>query len=137
MFGAIHDGEIRLNTFGTIVREEWLRTEAMRREVRLDAFVVMPNHFHGIVVIEEVGGAEDRVSSESTPFASPAHTLGALVRGFKTSVTVRINTARDTPRAPFWQRSFYDHIIDDEDDLEHIRYYIQTNPATWDSDPNQ
>src|SRR6476620_9929391 len=75
LFGAIHDGEMRLSPFGVIVEDEWLRTQQIRREVRLDAFVIMPNHFHGIVVIEEFeGDAEVRLSSEPTPFNSPSRT---------------------------------------------------------------
>jgi REP element-mobilizing transposase RayT len=52
IFGQITDGEVGLSAEGRIVREEWLRTEIIRKEITLDAYVIMPNHFHGIVVIE-------------------------------------------------------------------------------------
>ena len=51
LFGEILDGEMRLNDIGTVVRNEWLNSERMRREIHLDTFVVMPNHIHGVVFI--------------------------------------------------------------------------------------
>jgi len=52
LFGEVVDGEMHLNAYGQIVEAKWLRSEEMRREVLLDAYVIMPNHFHGIVFIE-------------------------------------------------------------------------------------
>jgi hypothetical protein len=53
LFGEIVDGEMRMNQFGHIVAAEWLRTAELRAEIALGEFVVMPNHFHGIVLITD------------------------------------------------------------------------------------
>ncbi|HYO87345.1 MAG TPA: hypothetical protein VER79_01785, partial [Candidatus Limnocylindrales bacterium] len=60
--------------------------------------------------------------------------LGAIVRGYKSAVTKRVNDLRGTPAAPVWQRNDYDHIFRDESDLNAIRAYIETNPARWGED---
>ena len=95
LFGEVVDGDVRLNKFGHIVREEWEISAVIRREIELDAFVVMPNHVHGIVIIT-VGnvGATGRSPLRSGP---PKRSLGALVGGFKSAVTKRINDLRGTP----------------------------------------
>jgi putative transposase len=60
--------------------------------------------------------------------------LGALIAGFKFSVTKRINEIRDTPGAPVWQRNYYEHIIRDENDYLRIAQYITENPQRWAED---
>jgi REP element-mobilizing transposase RayT len=55
LFGDVVDGEMRLNDAGRTVRDEWLKSQAIRNEIALDAFVVMPNHFHGIAIIRRRG----------------------------------------------------------------------------------
>ena len=64
-------------------------------------------------------------------FKSPSRSLGALVRGFKSAVTIRINAMRDTPGTPVWQRNYYDHIIRSEREYEEVAAYIANNPANW------
>ncbi|MEH2045144.1 hypothetical protein [Nostoc sp.] len=54
LFGEVVDGTMQLNDFGQIVAEEWERSPNLRQEIKLDAWIVMPNHFHGIVFIEPV-----------------------------------------------------------------------------------
>ncbi|PPT07917.1 hypothetical protein CKA32_002715 [Geitlerinema sp. FC II] len=51
LFGEIIDSQINLNIYGKIVAEEWMRSSEIRQEIMLDAWVVMPNHFHGLVEI--------------------------------------------------------------------------------------
>ncbi|MEI7590680.1 MAG: hypothetical protein WCJ49_05150 [Deltaproteobacteria bacterium] len=55
LFGNVVDGEMVLNSVGEIVRDEWLRTEAMRYDICMDVFIVMPNHLHGIIMIGRRG----------------------------------------------------------------------------------
>jgi putative transposase len=64
-------------------------------------------------------------------FRSPSHTIGAMVRGFKSATTARINTLRGTPGTPVWQRNYYEQIIRDEDSLNRVRAYVSSNPARW------
>lgn len=147
LFGCIADGEMRLNDYGVIVREEWLKTKEYRPNVELidDEFVVMPNHFHGIVHIIESETQSCKSDDEQlvrayshTPLrvhdklTSPSKTLGSMVRGFKAAVTTRINTLLCTPGQPVWLRNYYEHIIRSEKDYENIVNYIYLNPLNWD-----
>jgi REP element-mobilizing transposase RayT len=136
VFGEIVGETMRLNASGEIVQEEWLRTPLIRPEVELDIFVVMPNHFHGIVVIrDDVVGAHGRAPLQPTVQSGSLHrapkSLSSLMAGFKSAATKHINELRDTPGAPVWQRSFYDRIIRNEEGLNKARQYIENNPARW------
>ena len=89
--------------------------------------MVMPNHFHGIIVINNVGTGFKPVPTE--------HGLSEIVRGFKTFSSRKINHLN--PSLNFsWQRSFYDHIIRTEKTLGKIREYITNNPLRWEFDRN-
>jgi len=140
-FGDIVAGAMRLNEYGGIVRDEWKKSEQIRAEIASDAFVVMPNHFHGIVFI--VAGRVDRFCGGDRPVAPTGaingpkpKSIGALVAGFKSAVTKSINTHRATPGAPVWQRNYYEHVIRNDDDLNRIRDYIASNPLRWMEDEN-
>ena len=122
LFGDIYDGIMHVNRFGRVATDEWHRSEALRAEVHLDAFVVMPNHVHGIVVIAPPG--EDAptnprgytVSDVATQRAASLpgtkrtnvdpKSLGAFVRAYKSAVTRGINQRRQTVGARVWQRGF-------------------------------
>lgn len=145
LFGRVVDGEMVLNDFGRIVTDEWERSGAIRAEIELDEYVVMPNHFHAIVNIFESNGTGDRPADRTgdrpsdrtgdrpvAPTNGPRpRSLGALIAGFKSSVTVRINAMRNTPGIPVWQRNYYDHIIRSDREYEEIAAYIANNPANW------
>ena len=133
LFGGIADGEMRVDGYGEVVRDEWLRSVQIRREIELDAFVVMPNHVQGIVVIRDVG-AHGRAPLPSPPHRPP-RSLASFVAGFKSVSTKRINAIRGTPGVPVWQRNYYEHVIRDDDDLGRVRRYIAENPLRWDEDP--
>ncbi|MDX1546197.1 MAG: transposase, partial [Rhodothermales bacterium] len=64
-------------------------------------------------------------------FRSPSGTVGAIVRGYKSAVTVRINRVRGTPGVPVWQRNYWERIVRTPRELDHIRRYIDQNPARW------
>ena len=140
LFGEIVGGEMRLNPFGEIIKEEWLLTAEIRHEITLDAFVIMPNHFHAIVLIyNDVLRATGRsplpkYGKSLYPHGPTPKSLGALVAGFKSSATKRINILRNAPGVPLWQRNYYEHIIRDEEDYERIFNYIATNPTHWAED---
>jgi putative transposase len=133
IFGQFVNGDIALNEFGQIVSEEWTRSAAIRQEIELDAFIVMPNHIHGIVIITNRSvGATGRSPLLAGP---PKHSLGPFIGGFKSAATKRINEIRSTPGLPIWQRNYYEHIIRYEESLDRIREYVLTNPAGWEFDP--
>jgi len=113
LFGEIVVGAMLLNELGGIVTEEWTRTPDVRREVVLDAYVVMPNHLHGVVLIDS-DRAKMRAAVPRTgrmPYAptlrSPAQTVGSIVRGFKATVTRRVGALCGTPDVRVWQRNCY------------------------------
>ena len=134
IFGEIHNSEMHVNSYGTIVLEEWKKSEQIRKEIQMGEYVIMPNHFHGIVYIHATGTVgRDRLVARSTAGLQPK-SLGAFIAGFKSSVTSQINKIRNTPGSPIWQRNYYEHIIRDDDDFIRILQYIEINPAKWEID---
>ncbi len=135
LFGKVVKGEMRLNAWGRIVREEWFKTEAIRPYVELNdnEFVVMPNHIHGIIwIVDDVGdvGATRRIAP-TMPRGPVPGSIGAIVGQFKSAVTRQINALRGTSGAPVWQRNYYEHVIRTERALNAIRRYITENPWRW------
>lgn len=112
------DGEpgaaILLSDIGKIVAERWNAIPEQYPHVSLDVHQVMPNHFHGLLFIEE---------------QKNGITLGVIINQFKGACTSRIRAGGY--RNFSWQQRFHDHIVRDEKDLERIRFYIQKNPAAW------
>jgi len=140
LFGEIVEGKVVLSVFGKIVEDEWHKTKQMRQGVDLDAFIVMPNHIHGIIVLMGIPISTDRsrgtMHRAPTPqfeqFGRPtANSIPTIIRGIKSSVTQRINHIRGTPGQPVWQRNYYEHVIRNEIDLVKTREYIQNNPLKW------
>jgi REP element-mobilizing transposase RayT len=116
-----------------MVETEWRRTGELRANVVLDEYVVMPNHFHGILLVKDDGrgtarGAPTTVERFSRPTEGSVPTI---VRSFKSAVTKAVNRARQTPGARVWQRNYYEHVIRYEESLSEIRGYIACNPARW------
>jgi len=128
-FGDVKNGKMVLNEVGEIVKEEWLRTKEMRKKVDLDYFVIMPNHFHGIIIIE---GCEYVETHGHASLHTIKNNLSHVVRGFKSACTTRIHL--NVNKFFSWQSRFYDHIIRNEKDLYRIREYIRNNPIKWELD---
>jgi len=128
-FGSITDGQIVLNDSGAIVEDAWRDLPSHYLNLDLDAFIVMPNHFHAIAILDKDGA--DRFGNLSL---RKGHDLSEIVRGFKTWSARRVNEHEGNTGIPLWQRSFYDHIIRDDKDLESIREYIVNNPFKWELD---
>jgi REP element-mobilizing transposase RayT len=106
--------------------------------VELDAFTIMPNHLHGVVIIREsCRGTLQRALTQTERFAQPtSNSIPTIVRLFKSATTLRINVLRGAPGAPVWQRGYYEHVVRNEQELMAIREYILSNPARWDEDEN-
>lgn len=130
IFGEIVDGSMVLNNVGEIVEKCWNDLPDHYMNIILDSHVIMPNHFHGIIVIDDVPLVWAGLK--------PAHTRGLpeFVRALKTFSARRINKSRQTTGIPVWQRNYYEHIIRDEAELNGIRQYISDNPKNWESDDN-
>lgn len=135
MFGEIVNGVMNLNPLGEIARREWFKTAELRPYVELyeDEFVVMPNHAHGILWMNDDVGAERRSAPRDMPHVT-AGSLGAIVRAYKSAVTYAINAARQTRGMVVWQRNYYEHIIRKDAELNRIRKYIVNNPLKWADD---
>jgi REP element-mobilizing transposase RayT len=135
LFGDVINGAMQLNDFGAIVAEEWQRSAIIRSNLELDAWVVMPNHFHGIVTINNPVGAQ-RVAplpicnQHANKLHRQPQSLGSFVAGFKRSTTKRINEIKETPGVPVWQRNYYEHIIRNEETWHRLRQYIANNPIS-------
>jgi REP element-mobilizing transposase RayT len=138
VFGEVTDGEMILSDAGRIAEEEWLRSTQIRRELTAGAFVVMPNHLHGIVTVEpndpsaHVGA--HGVRPVSIPPGRSRGSIGSFVAGFKSAATRRINEAHDTVGTSVWQRNYYEHVVRGEDDYYRIVEYIRDNPRRWAED---
>ncbi len=132
ILGEVVDGVMRLNGLGKVIAAEWRRTADIRPQVVLNEFVVMPNHFHAIVTMEV---SRRGVLPYARPsFQSPSQTIGAVIRGFKSATTKRINEIRGTVGVAVWQRNYYEHVIRHENELTRIREYVVNNPLQWSLD---
>ncbi|MBW8010187.1 MAG: transposase [Chloroflexi bacterium] len=125
--------EVQLTKEGTIVKKVWEDLPEHFENIKLDRFVVMPNHVHGIVWI-----LEDNEPHVGARHASPLPrsgpkpgSLGTIIGSFKSAATKQINQFRNTTGSPFWQRNYYEHILRDDRDLFKHRKYIQENPIKW------
>ncbi len=119
-FGTVHNATVELNDAGRTVDRFWRLIPTRHRSVQLDAFVVMPDHFHGLLVL--TGQTNDHPS------------LPRIMQWFKTWTTNEYATGvTEMGWAPFegklWHTGYYDHICQSEDDIERIRAYIRENPA--------
>ncbi|MDD5090928.1 MAG: transposase [Candidatus Wallbacteria bacterium] len=130
LLGEITDGEMKINHFGEIVTGELLRTAKIRPNVSIDEYVVMPNHFHAIIVIDTSCRGTLQRAPTMESFGKPTtNSIPTIVRLIKSITTKRINLTRGMPAAPVWQRGYFDRIIRDALELERIRQYIAENPG--------
>ena len=141
-FGEISNGNVMLNDAGITAREEWTKTPKIRKNVRLDEFIIMPNHIHGIIQIDNSLLSKPKPGrgvlqyaptyGVDPKFISPQNNLGSMIRGFKSSTTKRIRSAGLLNFQ--WQRNYYDRVVRNEKELSAIRDYIKRNPLHWDQD---
>ncbi len=147
LFGEVADGAMRPNGAGEMATRLWHEMPARFSDLEVDAFVVMPNHIHGILVLSDVGAPlvsargeaiETGAATRAAPTA-PRATIGDIVGAFKSLFTVEyIRGVRDgrwpAGNRRVWQRNYYEHVIRDESDLARVRRYIEENPLRWEFD---
>lgn len=142
-FGEVINDVMRLNAAGLVVQHEWEHLPQRFSTMRLDEFVVMPNHLHGIVVIVNSPVGASLVDAQPSAGTSPAPTgrptLSEIIGAFKSITTNEyIQGVREFGWPQFnrrvWQRNFYDHIIRNEREYNAIRQYIRNNPLKWGMD---
>ena len=136
LFGDVVNDEMRLNEAGRIAEKVWREIPDHFDNVDIDAFIAMPNHVHGIIVITYTHVGARHASPLHRPHRQSKPTLGTIVGSYKSTVTNQINRSRGNPGAPVWQRNYYEHVIRNETALHGIRQYIIHNPAKWADDPN-
>lgn len=147
-FGQIVDGKMNLSEIGEIAEQYWAEIPCHFPFVKLDEYIVMPNHIHGIIIIENTVNHDKSVESVETQnlaslrstvsnvlvsnFGPQSKNIASIIRGFKIGVT-KYATNNNIPFK--WQPRFYDHIIRDND-LNRIRQYMLNNPLNWEMDDN-
>ncbi len=136
LFGVVAEGDVRLTAAGEAVWEVWKSLPGRYPQIELDTAVVMPNHFHGILWINEsVGAIHELPLPPDERRSSRRKMLLPLVIGyFKMNSAKRINQILGSQGAPIWQRNYYEHIIRDKRELSRIRQYICANPLQWELD---
>ena len=164
--GRIENGVMICNELGEIAYREWMKTAELRPQIELDAFMVMPNHIHGILKINEMDmdtlhspnnmgdnmgdntgdntgecnspnntgecNSPNNTGECNSPLRSPSNTIGAIIRGYKSSVTKQFGLMGFDEK--LWQRNYYEHIIRDEQSYQIISEYIINNPKKWADD---
>ena len=107
---------VKLNRYGEIVQDVWLRNEEIYEDIILDAYAIMPNHLHGIIIKEN---------------ASNKRTIGNIINIFKATVTKEIR--KITPNIEVWQRGYHEHIVREKESGK-IQYYVMNNPYNFSDD---
>jgi len=113
------------------VERSWLAIPQHAAHASLDAWVVMPNHIHGIVVLDAFGESRPTPAEATSSDLLKAGSLGSIIGNFKSITTRAINRARRSPGAPVWQRNYYERIVRNDGELDRIRAYIAANPMRW------
>lgn len=144
LFGEVARGRMNLTFLGEIASACWRAIPVHFANVTLDAWVVMPDHVHGIIAIrsggEALGSPPEPKEQVLLPKASPPRTpprgtapgsAAAIIQNYKSLSARRINRWRGTPGARVWQRNYYEHVVRDDEGLERIRAYIRDNPLAW------
>ncbi|MDR9399065.1 transposase [Salibacter sp.] len=126
-FGEIKNTKMYLSDIGQVANQYWSEIPDHFPFVKLDAFVIMPDHIHGIIIIDKQIHPNDSVI-QPNKFGPQSQNLGSIVRGFKTGVT---KYARMNDIEFKWQSRYHDHIIRNEKSFYRIRKYIIDNPKNW------
>jgi REP element-mobilizing transposase RayT len=121
-FGTLSNEHVTLNNIGKIAKTNWESISNYFPFATLGPFVIMPNHLHGIILIEKSNEIKE---NKQAKFGPQSNNLASIIRGFKSSVTIE---ARKTDSKFAWQARFHDRIIRDENELENIIQYIYDNP---------
>jgi putative transposase len=137
-FGDVMFGKIKLSQIGLTADKFWQEITAHFPFVKLDEFIVMPNHVHGIIIIDKKLLNVETQNLASLPeyknkFGPQSKNLASVIRGFKVGVTKYANINKIDFA---WQARFYDRIIRNDDELNKARQYIADNYFKWETDKN-
>ena len=137
LFGSIKEGNMAPNQFGEVATACWTQLPCRFSEVETDAYAVMPNHIHGIVVIKrDVGAIHELPTSAGAAVRRRGMLLPQIIGWFKMNSAKRINQILGKQGTPVWQRNYWEHVVRDEQSLIRIREYVLSNPSRWHFDRN-
>jgi REP element-mobilizing transposase RayT len=161
LFGEITNGEMILNDIGKIIENEFFKSFEIRKELYLGRFVIMPNHLHAIIILDNTNDGSYNIETygkigethgrdvethgrASLPqFIRRPKSISSFVAGFKSSSVNRINEWMDLKGLysgkfnrtnPLWQANYHDHIIRNKKEYQNIELYIENNPTNWEKD---
>ena len=148
LFWKVNLDQVELNEIGKIVEYCWLKIPNYFDNIKLDEYVIMPDHLHGIIFIEAAlgkgevfaGNAPNEVETQSAntsplrPRGTKKGSLGAIIQNFKLVSTRFVNKRFYEAGNKIWQRNYYDRIIRNEREFNAIRQYIRDNPLNWEQD---
>jgi putative transposase len=145
VFGEVVEDEVRITPIGEIAERCWEEIPKHFPNVELDEHIVMPNHIHGIILLNETNkvGAEYIQPLPKVNHIQPlpktfqhviSKSLGSIIRSYKAAVSRECRKRKNYDFS--WQRNYYEHIIRDDKDLNNIREYILNNPIKWYLDEN-
>ncbi|MFZ4622478.1 MAG: transposase [Bacteroidota bacterium] len=130
IFSKIHEGKVVLTEIGDIIDRSWKYIPTSSPFASLDEFVIMPDHVHGIILIDNPNESD----VADIKFEMRKRTLSVVVRTFKAAATA--NARKIHPAIDLWQPRFFDRIIRNHEELQRIRKYILDNPLRWEVDRN-
>jgi putative transposase len=137
LFGELMEEAVNKSEIGKIVIHEWERLPKRFPNIKMDEFILMPNHFHGIIFINSMKDEPDQFSDKDQieRYGNPIHSsIGTIIRSYKGSATNQVHLwVKDSP-VKIWQRNYYERIIRNEKELDIIRNYIVNNPENWEKD---
>jgi putative transposase len=126
-FGKIKDGSVQFSEIGEVAKNFWVEIPNHFKHVELDAFIIMPDHLHGILILMNTIENRDR-PFQKNEFSKPVkNSLSVIINQYKSSVKRWCN--KNGHLRFEWQSRFYDHIIRDDQSFDEIRHYILTNPS--------
>ena len=145
LFGEIRQGEMVLSAIGRLVSAQWQQIPYRFAGLELGAWIVMPNHIHGILIITRSGEASnlitpvlqetaDRKTLPTQPRGTAPGSVGAIIQNYKSITSRKISRQNESMRAAIWQRNYYEHIIRNEREFRAIFEYIIANPHNWEHD---
>ncbi len=133
-FGKIQNGKMQLSKLGEFAHNFWYEIPNHAKNVELGEFVVMPNHIHGILILNGNGEMDVETllaTSLQSKISPKSNSVSAIIRSYKSAVT---KNARHLKPEFKWQARFYDNIIRNEESYQRISHYIKNNPAKWEQD---
>jgi len=156
LFGEIIDDKINLNEIGKMVLWHWIRIPNHFPNVKLDEKIILPNHVHGVIWLNDnkdvgyVGAKHSKqptslnnqnrsenaspLQSQQIPIGTKPQSLSAIIQNFKSITSRKFHRIRKHNNTKLWQRNYFERIIRDEDELNRIREYIIYNPLKWEKD---